>query len=132
MKFLLPLAPFRMLTHLPCASPPLTGPPKGRGANSTGFLSRKGQFHVDPYKRVHFVVPNLEGCEVRLPPAAVLTSAANSSISSKPPIAGSFLALPTRTPTCQFIPPFPAIASALLELALEPKSPFDQPALVIT
>eukprot|EP00055_Hartaetosiga_balthica_P004314 m.11127 g.11127 ORF g.11127 m.11127 type:complete len:89 (-) comp3779_c3_seq1:199-465(-) len=38
---------------------------KGRGAKSTGFISRKGTFIPDPYKRVHFVVPNLEGCEMK-------------------------------------------------------------------
>lgn len=38
---------------------------KGKGCNSIGYVSRKGRFVVDPYKVVHFVVPNLADCKLQ-------------------------------------------------------------------
>eukprot|EP00039_Didymoeca_costata_P006585 m.91564 g.91564 ORF g.91564 m.91564 type:complete len:132 (+) comp13308_c0_seq3:260-655(+) len=32
---------------------------KGTGANTPGFITRKGRFRVDPYKVVRFIVPDL-------------------------------------------------------------------------
>eukprot|EP00049_Salpingoeca_infusionum_P004964 m.86403 g.86403 ORF g.86403 m.86403 type:complete len:91 (+) comp12805_c0_seq1:113-385(+) len=38
---------------------------KGRGASPTGYHTRKGGYVQDPFKRVEFVVPNLENCELK-------------------------------------------------------------------
>eukprot|EP00802_Teleaulax_amphioxeia_P025943 Tamp_26896.p3 GENE.Tamp_26896~~Tamp_26896.p3 ORF type:complete len:101 (+),score=21.63 Tamp_26896:40-303(+) len=38
---------------------------KGKGAKSTGRLTKKGIFIVQPHKLEEFVVPDLEGCELK-------------------------------------------------------------------
>ena len=39
---------------------------KGKGGTKEGKLSSKANFIVDPLKRLELIVPELEGCKVRL------------------------------------------------------------------
>lgn len=61
---------------------------KGRGCNPTGFHTRKGGYRIDPYRVVHFVVPELGPDEPLKPYVSYKAAKVLSSVTTPEDVLG--------------------------------------------